>query len=183
MKKRARLFVIGLLPILAGILLRVLLGFLKIHDISVDRIEFVLNSLITFASALSGFILSSLSILIGLSNSPIMVHIRTKGAIPELRCRYTSALLYCIMLIIYCVCAGMAVGTGTKIDGFSFTAAIALITAFLFSTIVTGKYLLSLIAIIPAKKPVQTSVYAPKSGFKFYTRTNATTKESTTPQA
>ena len=49
-----------------------------IPNFQIHRIEFVLNAIITTTTTISGFILTSLSILLGLNNHPILEDIKKK---------------------------------------------------------------------------------------------------------
>ena len=50
------------------------------QNIKIDRLEFLLNAIITSAAACSGFILASVSILVSLSNTPLMKKINSTDA-------------------------------------------------------------------------------------------------------
>lgn len=76
-------------PLLWGIIRRFLMagavsvtfGILyRWQNIKIDRLEFLLNAIITSATACSGFILASVSILVSLSNTPLMKKINSTDA-------------------------------------------------------------------------------------------------------
>lgn len=81
-------------PLLWGIIRRFLMagavsvtfGILyRWQNIKIDRLEFLLNAIITSAAACSGFILASVSILVSLSNTPLMKKINSTDAKKELQ--------------------------------------------------------------------------------------------------
>lgn len=76
-------------PLLWGIIRRFLMagavsvtfGILyRWQNIKIDRLEFLLNAIITSATACSGFILASVSILVSLSNTLLMKKINSTDA-------------------------------------------------------------------------------------------------------
>ena len=66
----------------------------------IERLEFLLDAMITSTTTCSGFILTSVSILIGLSNTPLMKKINSTRASKELQYRYKENLLVGLALII-----------------------------------------------------------------------------------
>ena len=96
-------------PLLWGIIRRFLMagavsvtfGILyRWQNIKIDRLEFLLNAIITSATACSGFILASVSILVSLSNTPLMKKINSTDAKKELQYRYKENLVAGLVLII-----------------------------------------------------------------------------------
>ena len=132
---------IAIVPLCIGVVIRIIFLLLGIDKVYIDRIEFVLNAIITFSSALTGFILTSLSILIGLSNSPIMVELKKRNALPELRWRFSTILLNSIFSVIFCLVLGMVINETKQVDSIWFTISIIMMTSFLSTTIINGWYL------------------------------------------
>ena len=79
-------------------------------NMRIERLEFLLNAMITSTTTCSGFILTSVSILIGLSNTPLMKKINSTRASKELQYRYKENLLVGLALIIVSV----LIGTNTE---------------------------------------------------------------------
>ena len=112
-----------LIPIFSGMvfILIVLIGKLQIF---IPDIKFLANTIINCTVAFSGFVLTSISILIGLNATPIMKRIRQNGNIQELICYLVEPLVFGAMLIIlgiylgekYATCAGTNVDTA-KLNG------------------------------------------------------------------
>lgn len=80
--------------------------FLKGQNIKIQRIEFVLNAIITCSSTLVGFMLTSLSIIFGLVNTALLKTIYKTNARYELNIRYVETMLIGLLLIIICIMTG-----------------------------------------------------------------------------
>ena len=124
------------------------------ENIKIERLEFLLNAMITSATTCSGFILTSVSILIGLSNTPLMKKINSTGASKELQYRYKENLLVGLALIIVSV----LIGTNTEdkvIPAFVFYSYVWIIGAYLISTITACWHLLSIIDLAPKSERME----------------------------
>ena len=88
---------------------------LKIPDLQIHRIEFVLNAIITTTTTISGFILTSLSILLGLNSHPIVGKIKKKQLMGELVWRYAESFLIGLIIIIGCILQGATLEEDTAI--------------------------------------------------------------------
>lgn len=92
---------------LGAILGAVVIGLvLKGRPTEIPRIEFVLDAIITCASTLVGFILTSLSIIFGLVNTELFKTIYKTNAKYELNLRYIETMGVGIGLIISCIVTG-----------------------------------------------------------------------------
>lgn len=87
----------------------------KIPNFQIHRIEFVLNAIITTATTISGFILTSLSILLGLNSHPILEDIKKKQLMGELVWRYAESFLIGLIIIIGCISLGATLEEDTAI--------------------------------------------------------------------
>lgn len=117
-------------------------------NMRIERLEFLLNAMITSTTTCSGFILTSVSILIGLSNTPLMKKINSTRASKELQYRYKENLLVGLALIIVSV----LIGTNTEdkvIPAIVFYSYVWIIGAYLISTVTVCWYLLSIIDLAP----------------------------------
>ena len=76
---------IAAFPIIVGFLTGFGLYLMKIPDLVMPRLEFLLNAIISCATTVSGFIISSVAILIGATESQIMIKIKRNGGFPELK--------------------------------------------------------------------------------------------------
>lgn len=131
-------------PIALGAGISFLLGRMGIYPQTIERIEFLLNALITFASTFLGFILTALSILLALPDSRVMAHIGKEHCMPELLCRFAVALLLGAALIALCLAAGIDIVDTTVPSSWGY-AGVALFSAFLFSVLQVGFYMLTII--------------------------------------
>lgn len=92
---------------LGALLVTVVIGkFLNGQAVVIPRIEFVLDAIITCASTLVGFILTSLSIIFGLVNTELFKTIYKTNAKYELNLRYIETMVVGIGLIISCIVTG-----------------------------------------------------------------------------
>lgn len=111
------------------------------------HLEFVLSSIITCAATIAGFILTSLSILLGFSSSPLFVYLRKKGYLPELQCRYTASLTFSFAVIFLCVTIGGFAGETNQIGPLWIELGIGTLVTYLLSVLTTGYYILKIIAL------------------------------------
>lgn len=134
------------IPLGLGLLKCWIIRHLGIAAVSFTRFEFLLNSIITSATTISGFILAAVTILVGATSSAIMKDIRNKGGLQELRWRYTETLILALIVIVFFTILGATVEAeknSMTISWFSFSA--GLLVAYLSSTISTCYYLLAII--------------------------------------
>ena len=89
------------IPVILGVVTYVLIGRLGITDVTFPHFEFLLNSIITSATTISGFILAAVTILVGATSSAIMKDIRNEGGLQELRWRYTETLILALIVIVF----------------------------------------------------------------------------------
>lgn len=150
MKKYIEIF----LPLILGILVAAILYFVKVPDIKIYRIEFVMNSTITCVTTLAGFILTSLSIIIGMSASPIMQKIRDEGGLPELVWIYSEALALSLGVIILFILLGANIGEDNLISAKWVIICTGALVSYVSSMIVASVYLLLIISKIPSNKLV-----------------------------
>ena len=156
------------LPLIIGFACLGAACFILADEYEICRIEFVLTSLITIAATFAGFVLTSVSILIGLSSSPIMKKIRKNGSLKELRIRYTESLILSVVLVAFCVVLGGVIGDSTCIRKIWLIIGVGILTSFLWSMITTGYYLLSIIGMAPedSKKEDSETATVPKGEFR-----------------
>ena len=100
---------IAAFPIIVGFLTGFGLYLMKIPDLVMPRLEFLLNAIISCATTVSGFIISSVAILIGATESQIMIKIKRNGGFPELKIRYAETLVVGLFVVAYFVFLGAAV--------------------------------------------------------------------------
>lgn len=144
------------LPVFIRILLMPFLGiasgfityFSLNSEIVIPRLEFVLTSIISSSATISGFVLASVTILVGASNKPIMVQIRKAGALKELKLRYTITLILGLIVIIYFTLAGLYVSEDDKVPIVGISISVGIIVMYIASIISTSYYLLSIIGLL-----------------------------------
>lgn len=124
-------------------------------NIAIERLEFLLNAMITSATTCSGFILTSVSILIGLSNTPLMKKINSSSSSKELQYRYRENLLVGLVLIIVSVLIGTNTGKDESIPAIVFYSYVWIIGAYLISTVTACWYLLSIIDLAPKSERME----------------------------
>lgn len=75
-------------------------------SVTINRIEFVLNSLITVATTLLGFIVTAVSILIGMSTNPVISEIRKNNLLGEIKWHFIETILLGLGLIVIAIVLG-----------------------------------------------------------------------------
>ncbi len=137
-----------LIPLVLGIISSLVIVFAKVPALHFDRLEFLLNTIISCATTISGFILASVTILVGAASSEIMKKIRKHGALPELRWRYTETLILGLVVILYLTFLGAITGDCDYISSLHISISAGLLVSYTFSVISTCYYLLSIIGMI-----------------------------------
>ena len=133
------------IPVILGVVTYVLIGRLGITDVTFPHFEFLLNSIITSATTISGFILAAVTILVGATSSAIMKDIRNEGGLQELRRRYTETLILALIVIVFFTILGGIVDEKNIMTLPMLSNSAGLIVAYLSSTISTCYYLLAII--------------------------------------
>lgn len=133
------------IPVILGCVTHFVIGRLGITDVTFPRFEFLLNSIITSATTISGFILAAVTILVGATSSAIMKKIRNEGGLQELRWRYTETLILALIVIVFFTILGGIVDETNVMTLPWVSISAGLIVAYLSSTISTCYYLLAII--------------------------------------
>lgn len=149
--KRAIIF-----PLCVGLTTMIILFLIKISNIEICKVDFVLNAIITCVVTLAGFILTSISIIIGMSGSPIMEKISKDGGLPELVARYSTTMILSLLLIVTFISLGATIGKDNVINRNGIIIGAGILTAYFISLVYTCYYLLRIISKIPDKSSVET---------------------------
>lgn len=167
MKAKLHIGAVVLLPVILGILSGLVVSRIKITSIEFPRLEFLLNTIISCSATISGFILASVTILVGATSSEIMKKIKKKGALPELRWRYTEALILGLVVILYFTFLGAIVDDTDCVEKIFLSLSAGLLVAYVCSVISTCYYLLSIIGLINDEGPtVDNAPSVPRGKFR-----------------
>lgn len=131
-------------------------------EIKIQKIEFILNALITCSATFSGFTLTIVSILAGFISSPVMKYIIRNGGMKELRIRYTSSILLGILLIIVCIVIGGTLDESNELSRIIVSGGAALVLAYFHSLLSSGWYMLRAIAQV-SSVPIQQGDLVPQT--------------------
>ena len=153
MKAKLHIGVVVLIPIILGIMSGFVVSKTQITSLNFPRLEFLLNTIISCSATISGFILASVTILVGATSSEIMKKIRKKGALPELRWRYTEALILGLVVIFFFTFLGAIVDDTDCVEKIYLSLSTGLLVAYVCSVISTCYYLLSIIGLINEETP------------------------------
>lgn len=153
MKAKLHIGVVVLIPIILGILSGFAVSRTKITSLEFPRLEFLLSTIISCSATISGFILASVTILVGATSSEIMKRIRKYGALPELRWRYTEALILGLVVIFFFTFLGAAVDESNCVSNLYLSLSAGLLVAYICSVVSTCYYLLSIIGLINENVP------------------------------
>lgn len=164
MKAKLHVAVIVLIPVILGILSGLAVSRIKITSLEFPRLEFLLNTIISCSATIFGFILASVTILVGATSSEIMKRIRKYGALPELRWRYTEALILGLVVIFFFTFLGAAVDESNCVSNLYLSLSAGLLVAYVCSVISTCYYLLSIIGLINDEAPTVDNTPSVPSG-------------------
>lgn len=154
MKKTIRNIVIIACPLVLGFLSALISHHFITTPMVLLRLEFLLDTIISSSATISGFILASVTILVGATTSKIMQDIKNNLALPELRWRYSETLILGLIVMVYFTYLGISIGENNEIGRTNLVISIGMLTAYLFSVITTCYYLLSIIGKINDDPPI-----------------------------
>ena len=164
MKAKLHIGVVVLIPIILGLLSGFVVSRTKITSLEFPRLEFLLNTIISCSATISGFILASVTILVGATSSEIMKRIRKHGALPELRWRYTEALILGLVVIFFFTFLGAIVDDTDCVEKIYLSLSTGLLVSYVCSVISTCYYLLSIIGLINEEAPTIDKIPSTPSG-------------------
>lgn len=144
-------------PFLIAIVAGIVLVFLKVPDIYINKIDFVMSSIITCVVTMSGFILTSVSIIIGMSGSLIMKKISKDGGLSELIARYSTTLILSLIVVIAFIVLGSMIKDDNIVSSRLIVVGSVIVISYLYSLITTCYYLLAIIARIPCENSIESS--------------------------
>lgn len=136
-----------------------------VTEITLPRVEFILNAVISCATTISGFVITSVSILIGATSSEIMKEIKAQGGFTELQIRYTEALILGIITIVYFIFLGATLDETACICRLFISVSAGILVAYGYSVISAGYYLLSIIGLLNKIKSTVTTPSIPSGEF------------------
>lgn len=143
-KRRGWIFyVLWISPVLLGVALCVFFLFNPRAQV-IFRIEFILNAIITSVTTISGFILTSISILLGLT-TPLMRRIRATENFKELSSKYTVSLVLGMVTVILSITLGGMVPEDNLIPWSWMGLMGGILVSYLLSISISGYYLLNII--------------------------------------
>lgn len=143
-------------PLIFSLVIVGVLLLFKISSITINKIDFVLSACITCVVTLTGFILTSVSIVVGLSGSGIMKKISRTGNLSELVSRYIVTLVLSLLLLIIFIALGATIGKDNMVSSMCLLVGAGISSSYLYSLISTCFYLLRIISKIP-EEYVETS--------------------------
>lgn len=165
MKQKVCNACIILFPIALGVAAAFLIVIMKVPAITLPRVEFILNAVISCATTISGFVITSVSILIGATSSEIMKEIKAQGGFSELQIRYTEALILGIITIVYFIFLGAMIDETACICRSFISVSAGILVAYGYSVISAGYYLLSIIGLLNKIKSPATTPSVPSGEF------------------
>lgn len=153
--------------IVLAILFAIIFFIVKIPALEIQRIEYVLNAIITTSTTISGFVLTSLSILLGLSWKPIFSAIQQNHLTVELIWRYSENLIIGFLIIISCIVFGASLPTTSPIiPSIWLKTGICALIWYLVSLFFLCKYLLGVLLSAPGKITIDNTPSEPHGEYK-----------------
>ena len=165
MKQKICNVCIILFPIALGVVAALLIIIMKVPAITLPRVEFILNAVISCATTISGFVITSVSILTGATSCEIMKEIKVQGGFTELQIRYTEALILGVIAIVYFIILGATIDETACISTLYISISAGILVAYGYSVISTGYYLLSIIGLLNKIKSIATTPTVPQGEF------------------
>lgn len=166
MKKRSNILPIVIRHLLVGFIFSFAAYVLCPDGKSFNRVEFILASIITFASTFSGFILTAVTVLLGYGKTHVMKAVNSSKAKNELSFRYCESILCGLILIITCMIIGELIPQNNVISRMYLCIGVGILAYYVASLISTGYYLVSLIAVSSDEdNRSEAQEYIPQNGF------------------
>lgn len=132
----------------------ILLYMVKIQDLEIPKIDTILNAIIACVVILA-CILTSVFIILNMSESQIMKKIRKDGGLPELIARYTTTMVLSLLLIIIFIIIGAIIKDDNIVTRNCILISSGILFSYLFSLISTCYYLFKIIALIPDNNNIE----------------------------
>lgn len=167
MKIKKHIIAVVLSPVALGILAGLVIHLAKVPAMLLPRLEFLLDTIISCSATISGFILASVTILVGATSSEIMRRIKKHGAFPELRRRYTEALVLGLIVILFFTYLGAVIDDSNCVSTMYLSLSAGILVTYICSVISTCYYLLSIIGLINEEMPtINETPSAPKGKYR-----------------
>lgn len=122
-----------LYPLIIPFIVLFILYFIKIYEIKIPRFDVFIGSLITVSVTIIGFIITIITILIGILDRKIMTVIHKNKATGLLRKYLTCPVILGFFLIIYLLYLSYVIDTDNSIEGILLYAMLYLIFSFFLS--------------------------------------------------
>ena len=156
--KSISIWVWGGLPFFIGVVVLFVL-FLSIKkEVEIFNIEFLLNSSITCAATFTGFVLTSISILLGLGSCSIMCALREGSGFSELKVLYSTNLILGFTVILFSAVTGASISFEKCIPKTILCVGAGLFCSYLSSLLITGFVLLKLMNLAPKERNAETDL-------------------------
>lgn len=152
MKLKLRPLITVLTPLFIGLICGLAMFWCKIPSLTFTRLEFLLNTIVSCSATISGFILASVTILVGTTSSEILKEIKKHGAHKELRWRYTEALILGLIVIVFFPALGAIIDETNLVSRTQISISTGILVSYICSVISTCYYLLSIIGLINEDK-------------------------------
>lgn len=166
MNKTVRNICIVSTPLLLGAATSVIIGCSNVTSVQFYRLEFLLDTIISCSTTISGFILAAVAILVGASSSQIMQDI-TQKALPELRWRYSETLILGLVVMVYFSCMGVFTNKCNCVNKLPLSLSAGLLVAYIYSVVITCYFLLAIVGKINERKAVvQGEPSSPEGDFR-----------------
>lgn len=167
MKRQSHPLIAVLIPLFFGLICGLVLYLGKVPSLTFTRLEFLLNTIISCSATISGFVLASVTILVGATSSEIMKEIKKYGAHKELRWRYTEALMLGLLVILFFTVLGAIVDDTNSVSNVQVSISAGILVSYTCSVISTCYYLLSIIGLINEdKQSPNNTPSTPKGNFR-----------------
>ena len=150
-----------------GVACGLVLFLCKIPSMNFTRLEFLLNTIITSSTTVSGFILAAIAIVVSSPSSEIMKEIKKNHLQYELQWWYTEALILGAIVILYFAILGIIIDGTNEVSCFLLSLSTGILGTYISSVFFTCRYLLKIVGfILDDGQCANHNTSVPKGGFK-----------------
>ncbi len=134
-------------PYIIATIICFVLHFLNVENFEVKRLEFILNSVITFSVTYIGFVITSITILVGFSEKRIFKFLKNNGYTNLITEYFLSSIIIGTILILYSFYLGYSVGSDNVVGKFYIILFVGFFISFLISLIRISLFMLRIFSI------------------------------------
>ncbi|WP_010295922.1 hypothetical protein [Clostridium senegalense] len=126
----------------------------KTEVYKVIRLEFILNSSITFSSTYIGFVITAITVLVGLTQKPIMKFLNKKKFLDLIVEYFMASIMIGTLVIIYSLYLGYSVDNNCIVSKVEFAGFVMIFLSFLLCLIRVASFLMKIFLVIQYEEDI-----------------------------